>query len=259
MPGAPIPSPGVGQRRRQRREWLAGWPAFAEQLPWWSTLTAQEQARLGGDVEWLVRTKHWEASRGFDLTSEIVLTIAAHAALLILGLDRRTYRDVRAIIVHPSTITQRGVRATTVPGVVADGPLRVLGHALSRRGPVVLSWDAVRRDLRLPGRGHNVVVHEMAHKVDAVDGIFDGTPEIDDRRERAEWARVCTAELRRLRSATDPDPVLRPYAAENPSEFFAVATEAFFEQPTALADHKPHLYDVLRGYYRQDPASRVPS
>lgn len=245
------------QRRRQRREWLADWPGFGDRLRWWSALTDDEQARLGSDVEWLVRTKHWEAARGFTLTSEIVLTIAAHAALLILGLDRRVYRDVRAVIVHPSTITQRGPRATTVPGVVADGPLRVLGHALSRRGPVVLSWDAVRQDLRLPERGHNVILHEMAHKVDAVDGIFDGTPEIDDRTERAEWARVCTAELRRLRSATEPDPVLRPYATENPSEFFAVATEAFFEQPTLLAEHKPALYAVLHGYYRQDPAARV--
>lgn len=246
------------QRRRQRREWLAGWPAAAERLRWWPTLTVHEQAQLRSDVEWLVRTKHWEAARGFTLTSEMVLTIAAHAALLILGLDRRVYRDVRAVIVHPGTITQRGPRATTVPGVVADGPLRVLGHALSRRGPVVLSWDAVRRDLRFPGRGHNVVLHEMAHKVDAVDGIFDGTPEIVGRAERAEWARVCTAELRRLRRATEPDPVLRPYATENPSEFFAVATEAFFERPLALAEQKPDLYEVLRGYYHQDPARRVP-
>jgi Mlc titration factor MtfA (ptsG expression regulator) len=248
----------VWQRRRQRQGWLEGWDAFAaSQLRWWPGLDGDERARLTGDVEWLVRTKHWEAARGFALTEEVVLTIAADAALLILGLDRRVYRDVRAVIVHPRTITQRGPRATTIPGVVADGPLRVLGHALSRRGPVVLSWAAVQDDLRHAERGHSVVIHEMAHKVDAVDGIFDGTPDIDDRAERAEWARVCTAELRRLRQATEPDPVLRPYATENPSEFFAVATEAFFERPLDLAEHKPALYAVLQGYYRQDPGGRA--
>ena len=246
------------RRRARAAEWLESWPALAPaQLRHWALLDEYERARLSADVEWLVRTKHWEAARGFGLTQEIVLTVAAHAALLILGLDRRAYRDVRAIIVHPSTITQRGPRATTIPGVVADGPRRVLGHALSRRGPVVLAWDAVRRDLSDPNRGQNVVLHEMAHKIDAVDGHFDGTPEISGRTRQSEWFRVCTEELQRLRRRSEPDSVLRPYAAQSPSEFFAVATEAFFEQPIELAEHHRALYEVFRAHYRQDPAARL--
>src|SRR3546814_9920745 len=73
---------------------------------------------------------------------------------------------------------------------------------------------------------------------------------------RAEWVRVCTAEYLLLRTQIEPDPVLRPYATENPSEFFAVACEAFFEQPLALPEHKPALYAVLLDYFGQDTAAR---
>lgn len=245
--------------QRRRRRWLDGWEAVAaERLAQYPTLDDEERRRLGDLVGWLVRTKHWEAARGFELTQEIVISIAAHAALLILGLDRSVYRDVRAVVVHPATITQRGPRSTTMRGVVADGPLRVLGHARDRRGPVVLSWTAISRDLRRPTRGHNVVLHEFAHKIDAVGGLFDGTPEITGRSERAEWVRVCTTEYRRLRrQRTAVDPVLRSYAGLSPSEFFAVVTEAFFLRPVELEETKPELYGLFRGYYHQDPAGRV--
>lgn len=245
--------------RRQRRAWLDGWEAVAERrVPHWVLLDAAERERAAGLVEWLVRTKHFEASRGFDLTQEIVISIASQAALLVLGLDRDVYRDVRAVIVHPRTITTRGPRATSMRGVIADGPMRVLGHANDRRGPLVIAWDAVRNDARHPLRGHNVVIHEFAHKIDVASGGFDGTPSLRSRAARAEWIEVCTREYRRLRRRLEPDPVLRPYAGTNPSEFFAVATEAFFDRPVPLRDEKPDLYGVLRRFYRQDPAARVP-
>ena len=243
---------------RRRGAWLAGWePVVARQLHHWALLDDEERERLGELVEWFVRRKRFEAARGFELTQEVVLTVAAHAALLVLGLGRDALRDVRAVVVHPRTITQRGVRATTIRGVVADGPRRVLGHTAALRGPVVLSWASVRADLARPGGGHNVVLHELAHKLDAADGLFDGTPELLDGSLRAEWVRVCTREYRRLRRRPGQG-VLRDYAATNPAEFFAVATEAFFERPVELAGAAPDLYRVLRGYYRQDPAARVP-
>ena len=243
--------------RRRRRAWLDGWEAVvAEALPEWDLLDDAERAALGDLVQWMVRRKRFEAARGFRLTQEVVLTVAAHACLLVLGLGRDAYRDVGAVIVHSGTITQRGPRSTSIRGVVADGPLRVIGHALDRRGPVVIAWNAFRSQRRRPDGSENVVFHEFAHKLDAVAGMFDGTPEIDDRSERARWVRVCTAEYRRLRRRADPDPVLRAYAGVSPSEFFAVATEVFFLRPAALAEHKPDLYDVLRSFYGQDPAAR---
>lgn len=245
-------------RRRRARRWLEGWEDVAAVgLAQWSSLDGEERALLADRVERIVRRTRWEAARGFELTQEMVVTIAANAALLALGLDRDCYRHVRAVVVHPRTFTNRGVRATSVRGVVTSAPQRLLGHARDGQGPVVLSWSAVRRDVRDPGRGQNVVVHELAHKLDAAGGLFDGTPEITDRADRAEWVQVCNREYRRLRRRDEPDPVLRRYATTNPAEFFAVATEVFLQLPVELEEHHPELYRVLAGYYGQDPATRV--
>jgi MtfA peptidase len=160
-------------------------------------------------------------------------------------------------VVHPRTFTNHGERSTDVAGVVADGPQRLLGHARDRQGPVMLSWAAVRRDVRHPARGQHVVVHELAHKLDAADGLFDGTPGLLAGDERAEWIKVCTSAYRRLRRHPDADPVLRRYGAANPSEFFAVATEVFLQRPLDLEHHHPDLYRVLAVFYGQDPAARA--
>jgi len=244
-------------RRRRARERLDGWEAVAEMLPQWRPLDAHERDAAGALVERFVGAWTWEAARGFELTQEVVITIAASAALLVLGLDRDAYRHVRAIVVHRRTFTQHGPRATTMRGVVVDGPLHLLGQARDRQGPVVLSWAAVRRDVLHPERGQNVVVHELAHKLDAADGLFDGTPGLLGGDDRAEWIDVCTSAYRRLRRHPHADPVLRPYAATNPSEFFAVATEVFIQRPLDLEALHPDLHRVLAGFYRQDPAERA--
>ncbi len=245
-------------RRRRTRAWLEGWEGVAATtLPQWPLLDGDERAELALRVERFVRRTRWEAARGFALDQQIVVTIAASAALLAIGLDRDCYRHVRAVVVHPRTYTNRGVRATAVSGVVTEAPQQLLGHARDGQGPVVLSWSAVRRDVRHPARGQNVVVHELAHKLDAAGGLFDGTPEITDRSDRADWVQVCNREYRRLRRRSEPDPVLRPYATTNPAEFFAVATETFLMRPLDLEKHHPELYRVLCGYYDQDPAGRA--
>lgn len=245
-------------RRRRARRWLDGWEQIAAaNLPQWPLLDDHERALLTDRVERFVGRTRWEAARGFELTQEVVVTIAASAGLLALGLDRDCYRHVRAVVVHQRTFVNRGVRATSVSGVVTSAPQRLLGHARDGQGPVGLSWPAIQRDVRHPGRGQNVVVHELAHKLDAADGLFDGTPEITDRADRAEWVQVCNREYRRLRRRQERDPVLRRYATTNPAEFFAVATEAFLMRPLDLEEHHAELYRVLAGYYGQDPAERA--
>ena len=119
---------------------------------------------------------------------------------------------------------------------------------------MIIAWDAARADARHPERGHNVVFHEFAHKLDMLDDLVDGTPPLaPDARER--WIEVCTAEYELLRSGTD-DSLLSDYAAVDPGEFFAVVTEVFFDLPGELRAAKPDLYSVLRDFYRQDPAQR---
>ncbi|HWS44687.1 MAG TPA: M90 family metallopeptidase [Acidimicrobiia bacterium] len=224
----------------------------------WHELDDDERAQLGDDADWLLRHKSWEAAHGFALSDEMRTVVALEAALLILGLGTDHYREVGAVIMFPTTIASSGVRAGPVPGTVSDGVLPVLGEAHSRRGPVLIAWDEARRDAGRPGQGHNVVLHEFAHKLDMLDDLIDGTPPLPGRAELRRWVEVCTPIYTDMRAGADRPP-LQPYGATSTGEFFAVATEAFFEAPAELQHHEHDLYDILRDFYHQDPARRAGS
>ncbi len=127
---------------------------------------------------------------------------------------------------------------------MTDGVVPVLGEAHDRHGPVLLAWDQAHAAARTPGRGHNVVFHEFAHKLDMLDATLDGTPPLPRGETRSRWVEVCTEAYTALRNGIARPP-LQPYGATNPAEFFAVATEAFFDVPELLARNEPQLYEVL--------------
>jgi Mlc titration factor MtfA (ptsG expression regulator) len=234
-----------------------GWKDIVEErLAMWPLFDDEERAGLEKTADWLLRRKHWEASQGFALVDEIKVTIAVQAALLILQLGVREYRGVSAIIVYPNAMRSRGVYAGPVSGTVTDTDQAVLGEAHERRGPVILAWDEVDHAARNPGGGHNVVFHEFAHKLDMLDDILDGTPPMTSRAELDAWVEVCTDVFEAMRAGIDRPP-LDPYGATNPAEFFAVATEAFFDVPADLEQRERKLYEALRTFYRQDPAARA--
>ncbi len=222
----------------------------------WRQLNDDERTRLEATSDWLLRHKHWEAAQGFGLADEITVTLATQAALLVLRLSVDEYREVSAIIVYPTAMQSRGVYAGPVRGTVTDGVVPVLGEAHGRRGPVLLAWDEAREAARNPGRGQNVVFHEFAHKLDMLDNLLDGTPPLEHRGDFDRWVEVCTEAYGALRDGIARPP-LQPYGATNPAEFFAVATEAFFDVPVALEHHEPRLYEVMRDFYKQDPAART--
>ena len=222
----------------------------------WRELDDDERTLLEATSDWLLRHKHWEAAQGFALDDEITVTLAVQAALLVLRLSVDEYREVSAIIVYPTAMQSRGVYAGPVRGTVTDGVVPVLGEAHGRRGPVLLAWDEAREAARNPGRGHNVVFHEFAHKLDMLDDLLDGTPPLGRLGDVARWVEVCTEAYDALRAGIERPP-LQPYGATNPAEFFAVATEAFFDVPVALVQHEPGLYEVMRDFYKQDPAERI--
>jgi Mlc titration factor MtfA (ptsG expression regulator) len=226
----------------------------AQHLAVWPLLDDREQQRVLQVADELLSRKRWEAARGFALTDTIRVVIAAQAALLVLELSTDHYRQVSGIVVHPSTVITTGVRPGPSTGTVTHDPQAVLGLAQDRRGPVVLAWDQVLAGAHRIEPGHNVVLHEFAHKLDMVDGTIDGTPLVP-RDARADWVRVCTNVYDDLVAGL-PRPPMRWYGATNPGEFFAVATEVFFEQSRELAAYEPELYDVLARFYRQDPAAR---
>ena len=229
--------------------------ALVEQhLALWPLLEADEQQRLLVLTDELLSRKRWEAARGFVLTDTVRTVIAAQAALLILRLTVEHFRLVSAIVVHPSTLQTSGVRPGPIAGTVTADRLSVLGLAQDGRGPVVVAWDQALAGAHRAEPGHNVVLHEFAHKLDMLDGSIDGTPLLP-RDLRADWIATCTEVYDDLVAGV-PRPPMRWYGATNPGEFFAVATEVFFEQSRELAAYEPRLYDVLARFYRQDPASR---
>ena len=243
-------------RRRPRAALRSDWVEIVEaNVAHWAVLDAAERDRLGELMAAIVEGKRWEASAGFALTDEIRTVIAAQAALLILGRDLDDYRDVQSIVVHPTTMLFPEARPGPA-GTMMKGPFPLVGLAQHQRGPVLIAWDAARANARHPERGHDVVLHEFAHKLDMLDDVVDGTPPLGDPALRARWHEVCTREYLLLQAGLGGS-VLRDYGAVDPGEFFAVATEVFFDLPLALEAEKPALYGVLRDFYRQDPAARV--
>jgi Mlc titration factor MtfA (ptsG expression regulator) len=242
----------------RRKHLPDGWEEIVRRcVAYWRVLDPQDQARLADLGEHLVVTKRWEAANGFDMTDEVVVTIAMQAAVLILGLDVDYFSKVTSIIVHPTTFSIPGPRATDIRGMLDSGARPLLGEAHHDRGPILLAWDQVRSGARHRGRGHNVVLHEFAHKMDMLDGVVDGTPLMPNQTALDRWIEVCAAELKLMRRG-EAGPLLDDYGATDPGEFFAVATEVFFGRPVDLRDTKPQLYEVLAEYYRQDPAAREP-
>lgn len=232
----------------------ASWQSVvSERMGEWPHLNESERARLVTMIAELVDGVAWEAVAGLEISSEMQALIAADACLLVLELGLGLYRDVTSIIVYPSTAVRRGTRSLG-EGLATDTTAHLVGEA-RLHGPVLLVWDAVGGSALHPETGHNVVHHEMAHKLDMVDGSVDGMPVIFDHATSRRLDRALDDEYRRLCEGVD-DGVLAPYGATNRAEFFAVATEAFFAIPELLEGRSAPLYNALREIYRQDPAGR---
>ena len=221
----------------------------------WPLLSADEQERLVDLTDGLMAQVRWEAAQGFDLTDEMCTVIAAQAALTCLGFDEGldALVHVRTVIVHPRTIVLDGTHHEG-GGVMSEGPRWLAGEAHDEEGPLLLAWDSVRRETRYRRGRRNVVIHEVAHKIDMLDGVIDGTPPIDDEVLLADWARESRIAYGKVR--LHGDGVIDGYGGTNPAEFFAVVSELFFSGPQLLAEAHPALFDCYRRFYRQDPAAR---
>lgn len=223
-------------------------------------LSAAERAQLRALIQVFIAEKYWEGAGGLILTDEIRVTISAQACLLLLGLPHNYYRNVESIIVYPSTVVpperKPGFFENALEPVEPSHP--IIGQAF-RQGPVIIIWDAALQGGRHPESGHNVIYHEFAHKLDMLDGAADGTPPLRDRAEYRDWVVTCSHEYLRLKRDAEHGKrsFLNTYGATNEAEFFAVATEQFFDQPRLMIKHAPELYRVLKEYYRQDPVSRL--
>jgi Mlc titration factor MtfA (ptsG expression regulator) len=224
---------------------------LARNVPLARGLAAEDQERLLRVARLLIEEVPFEGCDGVEITDEIQVTIAATAGLLIHRLPYPRFTKLVRVLVYPDTFLP--VRAWSPHDATVEEPEATLGQAWMN-GVVVLSWSAVQRDARGAATS-NVVLHEMAHILDAEDGIFDGQPLHDDPGQGERWAATLRRDFTIQREAVDAGSVapLNDYAARNHAEFFAVATEAFFCTPDRLRDRLPELYLQLSRFFRQDP------
>jgi hypothetical protein len=221
----------------------------------WRWLNDDERDHLECLIKGFLFDRRFEWVAGLDPSDEIEVLVAASACLLILGLEQAYYRDVTSIIMYPTQTTQKGRRgAPEAAGLATDAIVPILGEAMLH-GPVLIAWDSAKRSAAHPNTGHNVVYHEFAHKIDMSDGSADGLPPMT-RAQRDRWEAVSRREYEALRDGTNDEPFLSAYGAVNPAEFFAVATEFFFDRPVDMESHERDLYQVFREFYHQDPAER---
>lgn len=239
-----------------QQDFLADLVAFAPQE--YHRLAADEQQRFNVHADRLVRRTSWEPARNFTITSDMIYTVAAHAALIVAGFDPIVdpFRNVAAVVLHRGTIVTTGPQPGPVAGVMTASPRYLAGQSGHGRGPVLLDWRTVKQEVSRPRRGSNVVYHEFAHKLDQLDGDADGMPPIADAEARQAWEQTMGTNFRRLQRRGGTG-LVRAYGATNQAEYFAVTSEVFFTRPTELRDQMPRLYERLAEFYRQDPAGRV--
>jgi Mlc titration factor MtfA (ptsG expression regulator) len=193
---------------------------------------------------------------GLDVDNYIRVVIAAHACVLILKLDIDYYNGWIEVIVYPDAfVVNREVYDEM--GVVHQ-KRSVLGGEAWSRGPLILSWKDARPGKHMHGPGSNVILHEFAHKLDMLDGSADGTPPLHPDMDLSIWIDSFTDTYMQLRKqiASNQYTEIDPYAAENPAEFFAVVSEAFFVVPDQLHQYHTGIYQQLQLFYRQDPLQR---
>lgn len=232
------------------------WPKLiAEKVPLAARLPAPDQERLGRLMLLFLRDVPIEGCAGLEITEEIRVTIAAQACLLLLSMPYPRYTRVRRVLVYPSAFVPKIVELPYSGEVVRpEVPLR--GQAWTS-GVVVLGWDAVEQDTRVSTDGENVILHEFAHMLDAEDGSLDGIPVVESGSAYGAWAHLVSTQFANhlARVERGESTVLDPYGAENRAEFFAVATEAFFEKSAKLRKAQPELYALLVDFFKIDPAS----
>jgi MtfA peptidase len=224
-------------------------------VPCAKLLLREELDKLEALVRIFNAEKSFEAAGGLTLTEEMRVVIASRACLLLLHrieLDSPLYPGLDTVIVYPSSYRVRAVRREGY--VVLEGDETRLGESWTH-GVVVLAWDGAANQTD----GHDVVLHEFAHQLDAEDGAMDGTPELDDLERYSVWSSVAGAEYAELLNDVEHhrQTSIDAYGATNAPEFFAVTVEQFFERPGALERRHPELYAELSRFFRFDPVERM--
>ena len=272
-----IGQPWLAERKRQRirtRPFPAEWrDALKRRVPYVRSMPADLQLQLKAHIQVFLAEKAFIGCDGLEITDEIRVTIAAQACLLVLNRPSFYYPELRQILVYPNSFVVQ--REHTDGAGIKHSRRQVLAGESWSNGQVVLSWHDTLEGAAVPDDGNNVVIHEFAHQLDQEKGAANGAPHLARRAHYPRWSQVFNDEYRalqvRIRFRHEPvrysgadgikqaheqppqDPLFSDYGATDPAEFFAVASEVFFERPARMAQEHSALYQELARFYRVDP------
>ncbi|MEC7816624.1 MAG: M90 family metallopeptidase [Pseudomonadota bacterium] len=240
------------RRRALQQPFPEHWKTLlSEQLPMYTRLPEPQRERLEQLVQLFMDEKTFYGCDGFDVTDRIRLAIAGHACLLLLNRPFSHYDEIRSILIYPDVFR---VQHAWEHGMIVNEGEEIRAGEASSYGQVVLAWSECEEPINDPDCPHNVILHEFAHQLDFLDGSADGAPPMSG--EQADrWLEVMSTAYDDLQHAIEHhhNPWLDPYGASEPAEFFAVLTEAFFQQPRELHQAQPEVYGLLQEFYRLDP------
>ncbi|MCB1209316.1 MAG: zinc-dependent peptidase [Verrucomicrobiales bacterium] len=233
-----------------REEWVA---LLEQHVPLYARLPEELRHKLHERIAKFVAAVRFEGCGGLELTEEMIITVAAQACLLVIHREGPPYPKLKAVYLYPSTFHSVRKQVDEL-GIVTEGEVQRLGESWGW-GTVVLAWDSVAQGAHHIADGENVTFHEFAHQLDHEDGPTDGAPALASRSAYKAWSRVFHENYADFQRQTEEgqETVLDAYGATNPAEFFAVATETFFEKPEQLFHTRPAMYEEMRNYYGLDP------
>lgn len=224
------------------------WRQASAGLPWLRGIDLPRSRRLQALVAEFLQRKAITPLQGLVLADLHRLRLAMLCCLPLLEFGREGLHGWSQLLVYPDAFrVQR--RHQDAHGVLHEWDDELIGEAWEQ-GPVILSWADVRADIAAPRDGFCVVAHEIAHKLDALDGAMDGTPPLPRVWQR-EWASDFQHAYDALCTNLDAgrETAIDEYAAESPEEFFAVCSEYHFSDAPRLRSAMPAVAAHLQRFY----------
>ncbi|MDA7511863.1 zinc-dependent peptidase [Verrucomicrobia bacterium] len=246
--------------KRRRRKKILSQPfptlyreVLQKKFPLFLKLPSEQQKVLEDLIQVFLAEKQFEGCKGFEVSDEIRVLVAAQACTLLIGNKQREFSKLKSILIYPKHYYSKSEQISD-HGIVTVSEQTVLGQSWEQ-GLVSLSWESAKRGAANMKDGRNVVIHEFAHQLDQEDGHANGLPVLRSSCRYEAWKSVLGKEYGRLQNRVEKGKktIMDAYGATNPAEFFAVASECFFEKPRQLKRHRPELYGELKTFYGQDP------